>query len=185
MNLFILNENGRIDLNKVEIQLYKEFKEIVHRDKGSKGDNDGRKKYRAIKELTYVYHMCDYRSFCRELDESEVQVRAIEESGLSDEKFNPKDEVILAAIEKYKLLQNTRSVRQLEATRKAIDATIRFCEDFEPTDISMAKAALTLPAEVAKANKGMKELEDQVKREFTEEPELKGGDIKGYTEDGW
>lgn len=45
-----------------EVKMFKPFRLIVERDKGSKGDNDGRKKLIATKELAFIYWFSDPRS---------------------------------------------------------------------------------------------------------------------------
>lgn len=48
-------ENDILIINKIEVYTIKEYKAILRRDKGSKGDIDGRKKFIAYKELLYMY----------------------------------------------------------------------------------------------------------------------------------
>lgn len=59
--LFIFKD-GDIVINKVEILTIPSFTTILRRDKGSVGDNDGRKKLMAFKEFAYIYHVADVNS---------------------------------------------------------------------------------------------------------------------------
>lgn len=79
-----------------------EFKIILERDKGTKGDIDGRKKHRAWKELMYIYMNASFFSYPNKggYSAKETHLAAIKESGL-EENYKP-DEEIKAAIEKYK-----------------------------------------------------------------------------------
>lgn len=59
--LFRVVEGEVQPINAREAQL-KEIRQILARDKGSKGDSDGRKKAFALKELGAVYWIADFRS---------------------------------------------------------------------------------------------------------------------------
>jgi len=99
--LFKLTEDG-IVINKTEILTIPVFKEILRRDKGSHGDNDGRKKLQAFKEFAYIYQIADYTSKPNK-DGSNNRERheyAISKSGLLED-YRP-DKVILEAIEIYR-----------------------------------------------------------------------------------
>lgn len=64
-----------------EVRMFEPFRKIIERDKGSKGDADGRKKAIATKELAFIYWFADPRSTYNERyrDEKEryFKVKAI------------------------------------------------------------------------------------------------------------
>ena len=104
--LFVINfMKGTLEINKDEVREIAEFKAIIERDKGGKikGDIDGRKKRFAKKELYYVYIMADWFNMYAILNDSRRHQRALEETGLiAIEGWKP-DEVIEAAIAKYRV----------------------------------------------------------------------------------
>lgn len=95
-------ENGILTLDREEVRAIPEFKVVLERDKGSEGDSDGRKKYRAFKEFLYIYYTQDLRSWVNKagLSSSELHLRAVNESGLP--KDFKVDKIIRAACDKYK-----------------------------------------------------------------------------------
>lgn len=70
-NLFIVNSDGDLELNKIEAYKIESFSQLMKRDKGSKGDPSGRKNYIACAELYYIYLMYDIRSLYYNLSLSE------------------------------------------------------------------------------------------------------------------
>ena len=82
-----------------------EFKTILERDKGSKGDSQGRKKIQATKELTYIYFIADQLSIPNKegYNKEKSHEFAKREAGLEDDWKIDKD--IDDAILKYKTLQ--------------------------------------------------------------------------------
>lgn len=98
--LFSIDENGLLIINRVEARQIKEFKEILSNDKGSEGDYDGRKKYYAFKEFMYIYHMASPKSIYRDLPDKARKVRAILEAGLGKEW--KETQLIKDAVQEYK-----------------------------------------------------------------------------------
>lgn len=96
--------NGKISLARPEIGLIKEFAAILHRDRGSEGDADGRKKYMAMKEFFYIYLTSDYSSplINKGYSGKELSKYAIVEAQLP--MTWKEDDIIKAAIKKYKEL---------------------------------------------------------------------------------
>ncbi len=99
-------ENHILEIDKDYVRGIPEFRIILERDKGSKGDVDGRKKYYAYKEFYYIYIVADLKSFPNKggLNEKEVHKAAIKESEL-EETYKP-DKDIKAAITKYRYIQD-------------------------------------------------------------------------------
>ncbi len=64
IKLIVLEDNKPVF--NPEVRMFAPFRKIIERDKGSKGDNDGRKKYNATKELAFIYWYADPRSNYKE-----------------------------------------------------------------------------------------------------------------------
>jgi hypothetical protein len=104
MGLFKV-ENGLLVIDKDEVRGIPEFKVILERDKGSKGDADGRKKLQAFKEFYYIYWMADFESWINKggYNEREKHKLSIKEALLDEDwKIYPE---IKPAIEKYSKTQ--------------------------------------------------------------------------------
>ena len=56
-SFYKVDDNGNISISN-EARQVEPYKSIILRDKGSKGDAQGRKKHMAMKELAYIYWMC-------------------------------------------------------------------------------------------------------------------------------
>lgn len=98
--LFSIDENGLLIINRIEARQIKEFKEILSNDKGSEGDYDGRRKYQAFKEFLYIYHMASPKSIYRDLPDKARKTRAILEAGLG--KDWKESQLIKDAVQEYK-----------------------------------------------------------------------------------
>lgn len=102
-----------------EVRMIREFNDLLVRDKGSKGDADGRKKYIAIKELTYVHFMAYYNSeFIASYSEEERPKRIKESIGLPTD-WKPDAKVELAVL-KYKELNSTPTMDSLTETKESL-----------------------------------------------------------------
>ena len=83
--LFSVDDDGLLIINKVEVRKIKEFRIILERDKGSKGDSEGKKKYQAFKEFMYIYLIADVKSIYRDLPIEERKDRAKRKAELEDD----------------------------------------------------------------------------------------------------
>lgn len=156
------------------------FKSILARDKGTKGDSDGRKKLHATKELAYVYFMADYASpiWNVEEDRRDIELRRL---ARLPEKWQP-DELIEDAIAVYKKLQRTPTIRALEEMRESMHSTadviavlrkslngIIDAEEAKPAELGLAVKLLTdinkLANDFPSLTKSLEEVELRVKRE--------------------
>ena len=97
--------DGKIRLSRAEIGMYKEFSAILRRDRGSEGDIDGRKKFKALRDFFYIYLVCDYRSALinRGFSGKELRLKAREEAQLP--MVWREDDIIKAGMAKYKELK--------------------------------------------------------------------------------
>lgn len=162
------------------------FKNVIVRDKGSKGDSQGRKKQRASQEITYVYHMCDPRSPYFELAEQYRHDR-VKKAIFKDEKWEA-DEIVREAISFYK---DSNRTALLELLRASLEAVFKLQQYFEKLDLESiddrgkpiysAKDVVSNLANLGKVVAGLKELKEQVEKEqFTGDTIRKGVQVSKW-----
>lgn len=119
MGLFKV-EGELLTIDKEYIRGIPAFRRILERDKGSEGDSQGAKKYRAYKEFFFIYIYKDLRAFpsMGGMNEKESFRYAIVESQLPDD-FKIDSDLKLA-IDKYVEIQNIEQV-----TLNAINTLLR------------------------------------------------------------
>lgn len=115
MKLLETSQDFKVLLNKEWLLTIPVFRRLIHRDRGSIGDTDGRKKYRAIKEFTYIYHVCDPRSPLENYEITERMEKALQYAELTSQNI---DADVLAAQTEYEELLSF-SVPTLELLRAA------------------------------------------------------------------
>lgn len=177
MELFKLNDDFLVELNKEWIQLHEPFKKLYLRDKGNNSPHyKGRYKYQAQKEFTYIYLLCDYRSNLINYSEEDRIVESKKAAGLPND-WNP-DKDVKEAIDHYKCLQDTRALRLLKASMKNIDRMIESLDaSSESDEIDLATITENIKAmkEIKLLIKNLQETEDMVKKELSEQGNSRGG----------
>lgn len=156
------------------------FAEIIKRDRGSKGDHDGRYKQHACRELAWIYHMVDFDSPYFNLEEEERDMQLRED--LFEEPWQP-DDVVLQAYHKYKSLRVTPSMKLLDAANEAVGKleeylrTINLDEKDDKTGkpIYSAKDLVSNLEKLGKVVDGLQELKKQVEKEQQESGQAYGG----------
>ncbi|HEY8364446.1 MAG TPA: hypothetical protein VIK84_02630 [Haloplasmataceae bacterium] len=125
MEVFTIKDN-KVIINP-DVLSIPQFREIWDRDKSSA-------KEIAEKELAYVYHMCAYKSVYRNYPE-DIQEYKIKEDYFKNTKWEP-DSIILKAVEKFKELSDTHSMRFLNAAITACNKLIKYYHgiDFSERD---------------------------------------------------
>ena len=170
MELFKLNDDFMVDLNKEWIQLHEPFRKIYLRDKGNTSNHyKGRFKFQAQKEFTYIYLLCDYRSNLINYSEEDRKVEAKRVSGL-EASWKP-DKEMNDAIEHYKSLQDTRALRLLKASMKNIDkmiASLDASSDQDSIPLTEITENIKAMKEIKVLIKNLQETEDMVKKELSE-----------------
>lgn len=168
MELFKLNEDFLVDINKEWIQLHEAFKKVYLRDKGNNSNHyKGRFKFQAQKEFTYIYLLCDYKSNLVNYSEEEREKQARIDAGL-EPGWKP-DKEIKDAIERYKELQQTRPLKLLQACFKKIDNLTKLLnEDQDTIDIKDLGDVIKIMNDMGKTLRSLRELESDVKKELSE-----------------
>lgn len=102
MQLFETGADFKVQLNKEWLLLIPQFKRLVWRDRGSKNDVDGRKKYQTIRELTFIYHFTDPRSPIENIEDLfERREKALQYAELTEKDI---DAAVVEAMEEYEYL---------------------------------------------------------------------------------
>lgn len=137
MQLFEVDENDQVKLNKAWIHLVPELAVILSRDKGSPGDRRGERKIQARKEFTLIYFFCDFHSPIRDWDEEHRWAEALKYAELESANVK-KDTVLKAAIDAYTrlIIEGARAFRSYRSIYKAISAMDTYFEtlDFKELD---------------------------------------------------
>lgn len=182
-----VNDKGLVSLNKVELFLIPNFKKLITRDKGSKGDSDGRNKLQARRELAYIWYTLDFASPLIEFTIEDRHEKALKYCELTD---NSIDKEVKNAINTYKELQFTRSRRLLEDSFKACDTISKFFREVDLTKVDdfnkpihKATDLMRNLKEVSNVIEGLKNLEKLVIEESTNKERIRGGSKRGNRED--
>lgn len=181
MNVFNYNSLTKyLEINEPELLLIKEFKALIQRDKTKNKD-------RVTRELTYMYLAIDWKSPYCQYSEHERHDEAISDSGLSEEEFN--DPIFREACRKYRALQDSnKSIKLLEAAKRAADQFIDYFDtivdlnerDANGKPVFSAEKVMKEMAMLSKIHEELVTLEDQVKKELTEQSTVRGGAIDGF-----
>lgn len=103
------------------------FRDIIARDRGTSGDNDGRKKMRSVRELSYIYHMEDPRSPFQDYRRETRKKKIMKTVFANDQGWEP-DELIDRACDFYAELCETKYTKLLKSCFKAADSMMDFLE---------------------------------------------------------
>lgn len=181
MNVFNYNSlSKQLEINEPELLLVKEFKALLDRDKT-------KNKTKVTKELTYIYLAIDWKSPYNQYSEYERHDEAINDSGLTEEEFN--DPVFREACRKYRNLQESnKSVKLLEAAKRAADQFVDYFDtivDLNERDqngkpIFSAEKVMKEMAALHKVHEELVTLENQVKKELTEQSTIRAGATEGF-----
>jgi len=185
--LFILDADYKVTMNKEWIPTIKEFKAILHADKGSKGDSVGRKKLHSLKVFTFIYHYVDFKSQFRDYPEEERHKEALLNAELVEKDITV---TVKDAIERYKSLQETRSLKLISSAYNALDLLREYFEDIDLEErdlngrlVNSAKDLINNVKQVGGVIDGIRDLERIVKKELSENAGIRGQSSKGERED--
>ncbi len=147
-----------------------EFKALIQRDKGRKGDYRGDKKLLATKELAYIYH-CIHHDSPYANEHFDLREEKVQEDIFQNEEWEP-DEIVVAAMGKYRELLTTPAVDMLNAGMKAAQKLTDFFDEVDLTETDKhgrirysAKDLVGNLANLGKVVEGLKKLREQVENE--------------------
>jgi len=173
MKIFDIDDENKVIVSP-EVRVVPEFAHILKRDKD-------RFKKQAFKEFAFIYFMADYRSVYNDLPEEE-KYQKIRKDYL-DEEFGI-DDSILKAIEKYKMLQETTTMKMLKAARVACQKLEEYflTVDLNERDDSgkVVNKSTDLAANIkaiGAINDSLNKVEAQIKKEQASGERFRGGAI--------
>ena len=185
MELFTLNANMQPILNKADVFLIKEFKDLCDTVRCKiPGDTKGSEKLRALKELTYIYLVYDWKT-----PYSEYSLPEKKETALLDSGIDPKwvdDPLFKAAESKYQELQDSRILRLLNSAYKAVDELRLYFDtlDLQERDgqgkpVFATKNVMAEIAGLGKTVEGLQQLQFMVMKEREKANDLRGDQTPG------
>ena len=143
----------------------------------------------ALQELSYIYFICDYKSpYLASMGTERVRF-AVAKDFMKDTKYKPNPKVE-EAIEKYKDLQFTPSMRLLEASIKTIYNLTTYLETVDLQERDKNGRPIYKPTDVTNSLKSiggivesLNKVREQVEKEQTTKGTLRGQRQKGNRED--
>ncbi len=182
------NLTKTLELNQPELLLIKEFKALLDPCRNKcKEDPKGMYKLRAFREFTYIYLAINWRSPYSQYDEHDRHKEALNDSDITEEEFNNPE--FRAACRKYRSLQDScQSIRLLEAARVATSQFIEYFSeiinlgerDQTGKPIFSAEKVMKEVAQLSKVHEQLTQLENQVKKELTEQSTIRAGATEGF-----
>ncbi len=183
------NAKDRVILNKTEILLIKEFKELMDDERNiCDEDPKGSKHLLAYKEFTYIWLALDWQSFYSDYSEQERHQAALQDSQLTKEQFN--DPKFRAACRRYRDIQESIiSIKLLKSSQEMVNKFIDYFHSLDPQErdpqtgkpiwkVKDIQAELT---NLPKVIDQLKQVEGYVKKEMQEQSQLRGGAVDGFT----
>ena len=189
MNIWDYNQKtGRACLVTADLVLIDEFKKLLEPSRNKcKEDPSGLEHIRADREFTYIYLAIDWKSPYANYSNQEKHEAALKDAHITEEEWNNPE--FRAACRKYVQIQDSnRYVRLLQAAQLVTDKIIDFFNnvDIEERDEQTGKYV----NKVSDIQKSMKEAADQietlkqiealVKKEITEQSQIRGGAVEGF-----
>lgn len=162
--------------------LIPEFKLLWDRDKA-------KDKATALRELSYVYFLVDYKSPYRSSLTPKQLAAVVAKDFMKDEEYSPDKEVVSAMV-KYADLQRTPSMLLLDASLKTVFNLIEYLENvdlqerddknkpiYKPNDVTTALGKIGTIVD------SINKVRSNVEREITQTASLRGQRRKGNRED--
>jgi len=160
--LFVIDNNGEMDLNKEWLHMIPEFSKILHRVWKCEGDSDGRKKLMAHRIFSYIWLTIDYASPLFTWTEE-----ARNEEALQAQQLKPGDlqsDGVQAAIKKYQEYQedSTPALQALQSMYSALRHMNGFLKTIDLTALDKQDKPRYTPASITRAVKEMNAAYDAV-----------------------
>lgn len=177
MSIFTLKE-GKVQIEPQNLTI-PEFREIYERDKS-------KDKTMAFNELCYVYHMADYKSVYHNYEDWEKQAKILADY-FKGSYWKP-DDLVEKAIDRYRSLQETPSMRLAKAGKKAINKVIKYLEDVDLTERDAKGAIVNKITDITNSVGGigkmvesLDKVEEKIKKEQMTTTKIRGqADITEY-----
>ena len=180
LNVFDYDQGtGTVILNTADLALIGEFKKLIKRDKE-----------KADREFTYIYLAIDWKSPYSNYSEQERHEAALQDANISEEEWNDPD--FRAACRKYRALQESnRYVRLLKSAELVTDKIVDYFNnvDLEERDEQTGKYVNKVSdiqkamENAAKQIEVLKQIESLVKKEITEQSQIRAGATEGFVPD--
>ena len=187
------NERGKVELEKGNILLIKEFSALMNNERNiCEEDKTGEKHLRAFREFTYIWLAIDWESFYKDYSNQDRHNESLKDAKLTEEEWN--EPTFRAACRKYREIQDSnRSIRVLQASQHTVDQFIDYFMNIDPQErdeqtgkpIYKVKDIQAEIQNLPKVLDELKSVEQQVKKEMEEQSQLRGGAIEGYTPTGF
>lgn len=180
LNVFDYDQRtGTVILNSADLALIDEFRTLIKRDKD-----------RADREFTYIYLAIDWKSPYSNYSEQERHEAALQDAHITEEEWN--DPSFRAACRKYRALQESnRYVRLLKSAELVTDKITDYFNNVdleernENTGAYVNKVSDIQKAmeNAAKQIETLKMIESLVKKEITEQSQIRAGATEGFVPD--
>ncbi len=180
MNLFDL-QSRQVVISPAAL-LIPEFRELWDRDQSED-------KEKALAELSYVYFVSDYKSVYRSgISEGELHA-VVAKDFLKDEAYEPCPQV-RSAMHKYMQLQETPSMRLLQASLSTVDKLTDYLQHVDLTERDNNDKPVYKPSDITNSLKSiggivesLHKVRSQVEKEQQQSGALRGQRMKGNRED--
>tara|TARA_R100000315_G_C5233956_1_gene145060 strand:- start:611 stop:1162 length:552 start_codon:yes stop_codon:yes gene_type:complete len=148
-----------------------------------------KEKVEAVKKLSYIYFLCDYKSPYVLSVPPELVGATVARDFLKDEEYLPCP-MVSAAIDKYRELQQTPSMGLLEAATITIHKLSSYLRSVDLSERDKAGKPVYKPSDVTNSLKSiggivesMAKVKDQIEKETVAQGKLRGQRKKGNRED--
>ena len=172
--LLLTIANNRLEISPYALTI-NEFKDIWDRDSSKEKD-------RAVKELSFIYFMADYKSNYRAYDSSSRLLAITNDIELKD--WTP-DDLIVKAIKKYEELQITPSIKFLKNAEQSLNKISSFITAYVPSDDETGakfKAIIAGVKALPDLLKSINNLTEMAEKELSDTKRVRGGHSVGARE---
>ena len=183
-------KTGKAVLVTADLVLIDEFKKLLEPSRNKcKEDSSGLNHLRADKEFTYIYLAIDWKSPYSGFSNQERHEAALQDAELTEEEWNNPE--FRAACRKYVALQDSnRYVRLLQAAQEVTDKIIDYFQNIDLNSTDEQGKPLIKITDIQKAMdqsvkqiESLKQIEALVKKELTEQSQIRGGAVEGFMPD--
>lgn len=191
LRLFDISEDYKVKLNREFLYTIPVFRQIIYRDKGSKGDYRGDKKLLAIKDFSFIFHYVDPRSPLDGWEEDERLEQALIYAEKTKVELGCDPELNMALLEYIRLLTNcSPTLRTLRTAQKVLHRLDKYLSEIDFNERDDKGRTIHTPATIMVAvtklgeyQRNLKSIEQQVLAELNGSTGIRGKADKGDRED--